>query len=319
MPLPLAPVGTAAVPEVPHGRTAMRLTWKFLPPAVREMVESRLGGPVVDAVSQDAGYTPGFASILTSDSGQRLFVKAANKVAQADFAAAYAEEARTHQLLGDTVPAPRLEWVDERASWLVLGFEAIDARTPHRPWRSAELDRALDLAEAIAAATREVPASLDLKPVAEELPELVTGWDAVPDDWPHRDEARSLARSLPELPDQGFAHADLRDDNILLASDGRTLACDWNWPVLGPRWLDLVDLLVSAHGDGLEVDPLLGERALTRDVDPEHVDVWLAAFCGFMLARRTRPAPLTSPHLRTHTDWQAEAAWSWLAQRRGWT
>jgi hypothetical protein len=59
-------------------------------------------------------------------------------------------------------------------------------------------------------------------------------------------------------------------------------------------------------------------RRLTRDADPEHVDAWIAAVCGFMLAARRRPAPARSPHLRTHSDWYAEAAWSLLAQRRGW-
>ena len=319
MSLPVMPVGTARVPALPHGRTAMRLTWKFLPPDVRALVEAHLGGPVTDAVSRDSGFTPGFASVLTSATGDRVFVKAASKVAQAGFAAAYAEEARILTILGDTIPAPRLEWVHEDDSWVVLGFEAVDARQPHRPWRPAELDRALDLAEAIADATCEVPAALGLKPIAEDLPELVTGWDAVPEDWPHRGEAMALAKALPELPDStDFTHCDLRDDNILLAADGRTLACDWNWPTLGPRWVDLVDLLVSAHGDGLDVEPLLAERTLTRDVDPDHIDTWLAAFCGFMLSRRARSAPPTSPHLRTLTDWNAEAAWSWLAQRRGW-
>jgi hypothetical protein len=318
MSLPLMPVGTAAVPRLPHGRTAMRLSWRFLPREVRELVESHLGGPVVEAVSQDGGYTPGFASVLTSASGQRLFVKAASRVAQADFAASYAEEARKLQILDGTIPAPRLEWVHDDDGWVVLGFEAVDARAPRRPWRQAELDRALDLAEAIAESTQDLPDGLGLRPVAEDLPELVTGWDAVPDTWPHRDDARALAQQVAALPDQQFAHCDLRDDNILFAADGRILACDWNWPVVGPRWLDLVDLLVSARGDGLEVDALLSARDLTREVDPEHIDVWLAAFSGYMLARRTRPAPSTSPHLRALTDWQAEAAWSWLAQRRGW-
>ena len=297
----------------------MRLHWKFLPPQVRALVESHLGGEVVDALSQDSGFTPGFASVLTSASGERLFVKAASKVAQADFAASYAEEARKLQILDGLVPAPRLQWVHDDDGWVVLGFEAVEGRAPRRPWRPDELERALDLAEAIAEATHEVPESLSLMPVVEDLPELVTGWDVVPEDWPHHAEASALARAVAELPDRHFAHCDLRDDNILLATDGRTLACDWNWPVVGPRWLDLVDLLVSAHGDGLEVNAQLATRELTRDVEPDQIDAWLAGFCGFMLARRTRPAPPTSPHLRTLTDWHAEAAWSWLATRRGWT
>ena len=319
MSLPVAPVGTAAVPDLPHGHTALRLTWKFLPPDVRALVESHLGGPVVEAVSQDSGFTPGFASVLTTAAGERAFVKAASKQAQTAFAAAYTEEARKLEILGDTIPTPRLEWFHEDDTWVVLGFEAVDARQPRRPWRPAELDRALDLAEAIADATRDVPASLELNSIVDDLPELVTGWDAAPEDWPHRAEAARLAKALPGLPGSDrFVHCDLRDDNILFATDGRALACDWNWPALGPAWLDLVVLLISAHGDGLEVDPLLAERDLTRGVDPEQIDVWLAAYCGFMLTSRIRPVPPSSPYLRAHANWCAEAAWSWLAQRRAW-
>jgi hypothetical protein len=314
-----APVGPDAVPAVPHGHTAFRLDWTFLPREVRTLVEDRLGSPVVDAASQDSGFTPGFASVLTTSAGTRGFVKAASKAAQGEIAASYAEEARKLSLLGDAIPAPRLEWVHEDDAWVVLGFEAVAARQPRRPWDPDDLDRALDLAEAIAVATETVPDGLDLKPIVEDLPQLVTGWDAVPNEWPHRAEAAALAAGMAGLPaSDRFAHSDLRDDNILFVDDGRTLACDWNWPALGPAWLDLVVLLVSAHGDGLDVEPFLARRALTREVDPEHIDTWLAALCGFMLSSRTRPVPSTSPYLRTHASWYAEAAWSWLAGRRGW-
>jgi hypothetical protein len=296
----------------------MRLGWKFLPAEVRTLVASRLGGEVVSAVSQDSGFTPGFASVLTTSTGTRGFVKAASRAAQREIAASYAEEARKLSLLGDAVPAPRLEWVHDDGAWVVLGFEALDARQPHRPWRRDELDRALDLAEAIAAATETVPDGLDLEPVVEDLPRLVTGWDDVPEEWPHREEAAALAAGLRDLPADRFVHCDLRDDNILFAADGRTLACDWNWPALGPGWQDTVDLLISAHGDGVDVAPFFDHRSLLRDADPDHVDAWIAGMCGFMLSARARPAPRTSPHLRTHSDWYAEAAWSLLAQRRGW-
>jgi len=315
-----APVGIDGVPTVPHGKTALRLDWKFLPPEVRALIEQRLGSPVTRAVSQNAGFTPGFASVVTGEDGSSLFVKAASRAAQAEIASSYAEEARKRQLLGDRIPAPRLDWVSDEDGWVVLGFEHVASRQPRRPWKPADLDRALDLAEAIATATESVPAELALQPLYVDLPPLLTGWTGVPEDWPHHGEAAALALSLAELPDnRHFVHADLRDDNILFATDGRTLACDWNWPALGPVWEDTVDLLLAAHGDGLDADALLSSRPLTRDVDPDHIDAWLAAICGFMLFARNRPGPSASPHLRTHTDWYAEVSWSWIAKRRGWS
>lgn len=312
------PLGVTGVEPVPRGRTALRMVWRFLPPHVRGLVERRLGARVVQAESRDAGFTPGFASVLTTADGDRVFVKAANWAAQKEFAAAYREEARILQVLGDTVPAPRLLWVEDD-DWIVLGFEAVEASAPQRPWQPRELDRALDLAEEIASTTQSPPASLGLRPLWEDIPALLTGWEQAPDDWPHRDEAAALAARCPELPGSDrFLHSDLRDDNILLAADGRALACDWNWPALGPAWLDLVLLLVSARGDGLPVDHLLAHRELVRDADPEHVDAWLAAFSGFMLASSRKPVPRASPYLRQHASWYAEATWAWLAQRRGW-
>jgi hypothetical protein len=320
MTLPTAPVGIAAIGSVPHGHTAVRLGWKFLPADVRALVEDRLGAPVVDAASRDGGFTPGFASVLTTAGGTRAFVKAASRTAQPEIAASYAEEARKLQLLGEDIPAPRLEWVHQDDAWVVLGLEAVDARQPRRPWRPAELDRALDLAETIVETTHDVPEELGLRPLVEDVPRLLTGWSDVPPEWPHHDEAAALAASMATLPGADhFAHCDLRDDNVLFARDGRTLACDWNWPALAPVWQDSVDLLVSAHGDGVDVEPVLAARSLTREADPDHVDAWLAAICGFMLSARGRPSPSSSPHLRTHSDWYAEAAWSWLSARRGWS
>ena len=49
-----------AIPSpIPHGRTARRLEWAHLPPAVRREIEQRCGSPVVSAASQGGGFTPG--------------------------------------------------------------------------------------------------------------------------------------------------------------------------------------------------------------------------------------------------------------------
>jgi Ser/Thr protein kinase RdoA (MazF antagonist) len=311
------PVGVAAVPPLPHGRTARRLTWRFLPADVRALVEEDLGARVVHAESKDSGFTPGLASVVTAANGAQLFLKAASTVAQKGFADDYRLEARRREALGDAVPAPALRWVSDD-DWVVLAFEAVDGRPPLRPWRPDELARTLDLAEEIARATTVVPPGLDLAPLWEEIPRLLSGWDEVPE-WPHRDEAAALARRCPDVRDADrFLHADLRDDNVLLCGDGRTLACDWNWPALGPAWLDLVLLLVSAHGEGHDAEAMLRSSELTRKVEPEEIDAWLAAYCGFMLSSRGRPVPRNSPYLRIHAAWHAEATWAWLAQRRGW-
>ena len=83
----------AAIPyPSPSGQTAVRLEWPHLPPWLRKEIESRLGSPVVEALSQDGGFTPGFASVLVCEDGSRAFVKAASTIAQRAFAGAYRDE-----------------------------------------------------------------------------------------------------------------------------------------------------------------------------------------------------------------------------------
>ena len=60
--MPLAargPQDLSTLEPVPHGRTARRLDWMLLPPMVRRLVEDRFGTTVVEAVSSEAGFTPG--------------------------------------------------------------------------------------------------------------------------------------------------------------------------------------------------------------------------------------------------------------------
>ena len=86
---------TSAIPSpIPHGRTARRLEWPHLPPSVRTSIEHRCGSPVVEADSQGAGFTPGFASVLTCADGSRHFVKAASNAAQRMFGRLIAVDGR---------------------------------------------------------------------------------------------------------------------------------------------------------------------------------------------------------------------------------
>lgn len=312
-----------AVAQVPHGHTARRLEWQHLHPDVRRVVEHRLGSPVRETRSMGAGFTPGFASVVEGEDGNRLFVKAASKVAQRRIAASYGEEARKRALLPATLPAPQLLWVEDTAGWVVLATEYVDGTSPSRPWRADELDRCLDALTTVAEATEVIPPGLDLLPLHEDLPALSTGWDDVAEElpaWPHLEEVRELAHSYAELPDaEHLVHADARDDNFILTRDGRALLCDWDWPALGPVWQDVVDLLVTAHGDGHDADKLLAEHPNAAGADPEHVDAWLAALCGYMVQADFHPVPASSPFLGVHRRWWAAATWSWLSQRRGWS
>ena len=319
----MTPIASRTPPRgtpIPHGSTARRLEWPLLPPAIRALVERRLGSPVASAASAGSGFTPGLASVLTCEDGSRHFVKAASKKAQRPFADAYREEVRKLQALPAGLPAPRLSWNHEDDLWVVLALEYVDGGNPARPWHSDQLDACLDTLEVLA--ERLTPPPLKVATFGDDFAPCLEAWEhvrRVTPDRPHLDEAAELATGFREATaGETLVHTDARDDNFLIA-DGQALLVDWNWPVAGAAWIDTVSLLVSVHGDGLDADRALAERALTRDVAADHVDSLLALLAGYFLERRDQPVPNSSPYLRVHQSWYAEAAWSWLATRRGWT
>lgn len=301
--------------RIPHGRTARRLEWQFLPPHIRRIVEQRIGGTVTVATSQTSGFTPGFASVLTCADGSRHFVKAASTIAQQMFADAYREEARKLRMLPPGVPAPQLEWVHDADDWVVLGFEYVEGRAPQRPWIPEELAAASRMALDIAALLTPAPAGIDA--AVEEFASWPALWDQI--DHPHARECRALAERFAEVVDgDTLAHTDIRDDNLLVRPDGSVVMCDWNWPVAGARWLDSLLLLIGPRGDGLDVEAHIATHPLLSDVEPDHIDVALALVLGFFATSADQPVPPTSPHLRDAQAWQRDVIFDWLAERRGW-
>jgi aminoglycoside phosphotransferase (APT) family kinase protein len=315
--LPVAPY------PAPHGKTARRLEWAFLPPDLRAHIERRCGSPVVSAISQTGGFTPGFASVLVCADGSRHFVKAASVKAQRVFADSYREEGRKLTALPAAVPAPRLLWqLDD--DWVVLGIEYVAARIPHRPWHAEDLDALLDSLEEVADLLTPAPAALALDAAADDFAPLLAGWPRIREmrtdlDPAHLAEAETLASRYAEVVGgDTLVHTDIRSDNVIIDPDGRALICDWNWPVRGAAWFDSFAALIGPRGEGIDVDEVIAGRRLLRDVDPEALDINLALYVGYFLSQADLPVPPTSPHLREHQRWQGEVCWDWLSERRGW-
>lgn len=306
----------------PPEATARRLDWRFLPAPLRARIEELCGSPVVETRSRDAGFTPGFASVLTCADGSRHFVKAASTQAQRVFADSYREEARKLAALPASVPAPRLLWhLDE--DWVVLGIEHHPGDNPGRPWTPEALEATLDALEVVAEQLTPPPAGLQLDPIGVELGGWVEHWDVVRrrrPELPHVAEARALAATFDEgARGQTLVHTDVRADNVLLAEDGKAWLCDWNWPVLGAPWVDSLLALIGPRGDGVDVDRALATRSLLRDVPADHLDAFLALVTGYFLRMADEATPHTSPWIRRHQGWQGEVCWQWLRERRGWS
>ncbi|MFS3128880.1 hypothetical protein ACLM5J_10795 [Nocardioides sp. Bht2] len=296
-------------------RTARRLDWRFLPPHIRSAVETQIG-TVTHAASCEQGFTPGFASVLTTASGTQHFVKAASIQAQRAVAASYRAEAEWLARLGTDLPIPALTWFHE-SDWVVLVIEHAPGLTPLAPWEQPELDSCLDAVGQLAAHS---PANLALTPFADDYADVTS---SLP--W-------ALA-AFPDLPIDGLAdlldlvptatagdhlvHSEARGDNFLIGPE-RALLCDWSWPTRGAAWLDTVMLLTTAYADGLDAQHQLEALPLTADVPAEQIDALLALQLTWYARACSRPVPHNSPFLREHQRRLTVACADWLCQRRGW-
>lgn len=206
--------------------------------------------------------------------------------------------------------------------WVIVGFQYVDATPPRRPWRPAQLRLVLDKLAETAAALTAVPAELGLEPVAAELVggavERLAEVRQLQGDNPWLATIQALCEEARgRTAGSSVVHLDLRDDNILIGSDGEVWFVDWNWPAVGAPWIDLVCVLLSARGDGIGVDALLAEHPLTREVDHRSIDSLLAVLWSFWAVAKTRPVPEHSPHLRDHQQWYLDVTEEWLRDRLG--
>jgi Ser/Thr protein kinase RdoA (MazF antagonist) len=314
---------------VPIRATARRPQWADLPVSARDAIAFRLGSEVISTSSTGIGFTPGFASRLDLADGRRVFVKAASEADDARYgwalSEAYREEIRKLRALSSELPAPALLWtVDDHIAdvrWVILCFEYIEGAPPRRPWQLDELRLVIDALARLAPLVAEAPDGLDLPLFAEEFHE-VEAWVArvIERDGSSQrlEEVATLAReSLTRCSGTAVAHLDLRDDNILIGRGGQVWICDWNWPLLGAPWLDLVTLLLAAAGDGLDADTVLASHPLSRDVEPRSIDAWLGTLWLYFTTSMELPVPAHSPHLRDHQLWYADATGDWLHHRLG--
>ncbi|GAB3402154.1 phosphotransferase family protein [Flindersiella endophytica] len=313
----------------PPAATSERPGWLELPEQVRATIEQRIGGVVVATANQTSGFTRCFASRLAigpdadSPGEETAFVKASSDQDDPLVADCYRLEATVVAgLPGDNeLPVPALRWAGDEHGWVVLCFDDIPGRPPHRPWQPAELTNVLttlaSMAETLAAAP-SLPAVPDL---ADWRTQDFGYWQSLSTnsgDDRLADLAKLESTAGAALAGTTFLHGDLRDDNVIVGDDGRIWFCDWNWASRGPEWYDLVMLLITAHGDGYDANALLGAHPLGENADADAVDAVLAGLSGHW-SRESARSPLPgAPVYRQVQAWYAEAALSWLALRRNW-
>jgi Ser/Thr protein kinase RdoA (MazF antagonist) len=296
----------------------MRIGWADLPEHIRNRTEAVIGAPVVSAVSQTGGFSPGTADRVVTDDGRRAFVKAVSTTLNARSVELARAEAHVTARMPAEAPVPRLLGSLDDGEWVVLVHEDVEGRHPRTPWVEEEIRATVRTLRQLAAAVTPAPLT-DVPQAAEHLAPHFGGWARLAADPPadldpwvatHLDDLRAAAdRGLAAVATGStLVHCDLRADNLLVRPDGSVVVVDWPYGCIGPAWLDTLLLAMNV----LVYDGP-GDRILDG-IDPGVATDLIAGFTGDFLERSRLPSP-GIPYVRAFQRAQADAMLPWLRQR----
>lgn len=204
----------------------VRVHWEQLPLSVRRAIEERIGGTVVEAVTQRGGFSPGLAVRVRTSDGRRCFVKAVSELANPDTPSLHRREAEVVSALPPSASVPRLLWIYDEGGWVALGFDDVEGRTPAQPWRDDELRLVVDGLHRLHDVLTPTP--IDSTTAADGFATHVKGWGelratrAPLDSWAarHLDRLVDLEAHAPAAAaGDTLLHFDVRADNMLIAGD----------------------------------------------------------------------------------------------------
>jgi hypothetical protein len=297
--------------------------WNDLPTKVRFNIESALGDSVAHAESCAGGFSPGFASRLTLDSGRRAFAKAVDGHLWPTEASHCRAEAEVARHLPASLPVARLMNVQDDGRWVILIFEHVDGVEPFRPWTAPQIRRVVG--QVVALAQSATPSPIELPRAHPRL----GGWADLAGNpsGPARLQTISTWASehlsrLTVLEQEGMGaaqgnslvHFDLYPHNVLLTND-RVVFVDWPHARLGAPVVDLITLLSSVAADGIDPAPYLPESRPGQYNRPASFDAILAAHAGFLLAGALTPMPAGLEAIADEKRRLGIGAVRWLQQR----
>lgn len=293
---------------------------------MRAAIEERLGGTVVDAVTQRGGFSPGLAARVRTADGRRAFVKAVSETANPDSPRMHRREAKIVAALPAEVPVPRLLWSHDADGWVALGFEDVEGRMPSQPWRDHELRL---IAEALSRLHEQLtPSPIESRSVSDAIASALNGWailakkpDPRLDGWSLRnlDRLAELESLAPELAaGETLIQFDVRADNILIADD-RVYFVDWPHARIGAPFVEWVAFAPSVAMQGGPQPEELMAMANLKGVSDEAIDAVLSSLTGYFFRQSFQPPPPGLPTIRAFQAAQGEIALRWLRERTGWT
>lgn len=304
--------------------TGVRLEWSEVPERVRAAVEDHLSSPVVVAVDQRGGFSPGLAARVRCADGSRAFVKAVGSAPNPHSPNLHRAEARAAAGLPPSVPVPRLRFGYDDGDWVALIFDDVNGRLPAQPWQPAELRRVLDAVVELSVALTPCPLAdpphrlADLREdfaayrrLAEDPPDDLSLWERR-----HLAELASIGESAVDgITGDTLMHTDLRADNVLIGADGRVWFVDWPWACRGAIWVDSALLVLNAALHGYDPEPIVDSHPLLSTVDNDRLTALLVGFSGFFAEAARQPDPPGLPGLRAFQRVQHQSTSAWIRRR----
>lgn len=302
----------------------VRIQWFDVPDDVRHAVEAELGAPIVEAVSQPGGFSPGAAARCRLADGSRVFVKAVSPDQNPQSPRMHRREAEVAAQLPARTPAPPMLHLHDDGHWVVLVFADVDGRQPHEPWTIADLDVVMPSVRALH--TVATPAEVaGLATVQQKHRSIFDGWrrlaagdgDLAPvPQWAERrvDELAAMEAGWERAAaGDALLHADLRADNVLIRSDESVVFVDWPWACRGAAFVDAVMMLPSIGlGGGPDPGTVIDRYGLADGVDETDFLSLFVALCGFFTRSSQDDPPPGLPALRTFQRAQADIGMAWL-------
>ncbi|OLD49233.1 MAG: hypothetical protein AUI42_08865 [Actinobacteria bacterium 13_1_40CM_2_65_8] len=309
----------------PPPAEGVRVHWDQLPQAVRSAIEERIGGRVVEAITQPGGFSPGLAARLRTGNGRRCFVKAVSVQANPDTPSLHRREAAVVAALPAEAPVPRLLWSYDEGDWIALGFEDVEGHTPVQPWRGDEL-------RMVIAGLHRMHEALTPSPIVAEsashaFATLLNGWEELREShvdalesWSRRNLDRLVqleARAPAVVSGRTLLNFDVRADNILIAGE-RVFFVDWPWARIGAPFVEWLGLAPSVYMQGGPKPEDLMQRVPLGAVTDDAINAVIASLAGYFLGHSMRPPPPGIPTVRAFQAAQGKIALEWLRDRVGW-
>ena len=299
---------------------AARLPWAAAPTRVHAFVTDLLGDPVLAAVDQAGGMSPGPAARVRTASGRRAFVKAVSPELHPDTPELFRRELAVLRALGTNRRwAELLDGLDEGPQgWVVLVLEDVEGHQPDL----ADVDGW----ERVVAAVEDLADELGRRPLPDaatldghgaagvglvDLPGRLRVWadacleaDLPAARIPHPvvEAAPAVRERLLDLADQSMTqlvHWDVRVDNVLVRASGEVVLVDWGQAAAGTGWMDpLLVRLDRAHEPWFDESlRRTGSPALAA-LPPEDVTAFLTGLGVLLAVRAVTHADIGPPGLQ---------------------